>query len=191
MRKAAFLFFIPVFVFAGCRTQKPPPASPAAGTGDRLRVNIRADNLSEDGTRISSQNDEIIFLAYLITDPAAAPVLLLSEYFVLDSANRVKTLHAAPAKMESENELCFVLIEMDSDKNKEQVEPVVRVNLAAIRKAYETTDVETYGRLLGDDDLLGVSATKVFQVNRQTGTSFTVRGLHAFDSYSYELFVDY
>ncbi len=187
MKKTIVFLALLSVVFAGCFTKKKIPETITSAPAQKFKVDIRAENLSENGTKVSTQNDEIVFLIYLVSpDTGATPELLLSEYAVFDSLHSAYTFEA-DLKPSAAGELYFVLVEIDSDKNKEQVEPVVRLNLRTIAAAYALRDPGKWIIYLGDDDLLGIKTMNVEELNEGQGGRLTMEGMKLLDAYKYSL----
>ncbi|HEX5171430.1 MAG TPA: hypothetical protein VFW11_19770 [Cyclobacteriaceae bacterium] len=150
---------------------------------DSLRVTINGQNLSEDMSTLSSRNDEVLLLIYSYDDTIKLKQPLLLSYFVLDSANRKKMMTlAAP---EPAGDLLLVLAELDTDRNPEQVERLIRKNFRAITACIEKRDLISLKNYIGDDDILG---TKVIQEKDfARGILFAFQGRYKLDKYLYKI----
>ena len=128
---------------------------------------------------LSTQNDELILLIYENTQQPTLSSPLLAKTFVLSSSNREVNI---PFNLSSKPEhLVIFLLEMDTDKNIEQIEPVIRVHYEQMMKDGLTyNDVSKY---LGDDDILGYY--KGEWTKKKLAVSFS--GVQKMDRYDYEV----
>jgi hypothetical protein len=153
-----------------------------------LRVAITAFDLSEDGARFYTKNDEVVILSYIVPDDTnSTPTLIGSNYFVFDSLNRSMNFMTDSFAQPQGGKFCVALIEMDDDKTKEQVEPVMRLNFRKINDEFENHDLVGLQTYLGDNDLLGIIylSTEKQKVEKENPAFIT--GQHLFDTYKYEL----
>ena len=74
------------------------------------------------------------------------------------------------------------MIEIDTDKNLEQIEPIVRINLDKIQNLFLENDIIELKKYFGDDDVLGVKKLP-FNMFK----SFSFKGINLFDSYEYKV----
>ncbi len=188
--KYIFLFAL-LFSFTACVTKKDATGNPIGKKANpkvNFHITLTAENLSEDATILSSQNDEIVFLAYVISpDTTQLPQLILSEYHVYDSQHMsydyVSDSIASPVK----GDLYFVVLEIDDDKTKEQIEPVVRLNFRTINRAFLANDLQTLTIYFGDNDVLGIASAQTEKTDFKKENSIVISGDYLFDSYKYDL----
>ena len=146
---------------------------------------ITAIDLTEDASAFSSQNDEVVFLVYADSMGQVVPDLIFQEYFTFDHINPEKTVELGSFRS-STSMLTFVLIELDTQKNVSQIEPVVRLNINKLRIAEENRDLRAIIHLLGDDDLIGIKQFHLRQHNKR-GKVIHFEGIHLFDSFKYKI----
>lgn len=188
--KYKLILLVFALIWSSCLLKNKVVKSESAGIprSDSLFISVKAINLTEDVSSLSSRNDELIFLIYKYSsDSTAIPSLLLSEFFVLDSAHSQQDFTAVYREFSANEKLCFVLIEMDTEKNKEQIEPVVRVNLNAIISDQQTGKKQLTEKLLGDDDLIGLSVISANEIRKGEKQTLNYSGNHLFDFYKYEI----
>jgi hypothetical protein len=189
MRIFGLLFIL--ISFTACSSKKnvmKDAANKNFTTKINLHISLTAENLSEDGAKLYSQNDEIVFLVYIVnSDTTKLPELILAQYCVFDSLKRNADFISDSLISPVNGDLCFVMIEVDGDKNKEQIEPVVRLNLRTINSAYVKNDIQTLTTFLGDDDLLGINFVSPEKLNLKKENSVVISGNHLFDAYKYIL----
>ena len=179
--RTTFLFSILIFL-AAC--SKKNVTGNSSGNKNILHVSLTAENLSEDVSKLSTQNDEIVLLAYAVNnnDSAQAPPILC-EYAIFDSLQMKYDFISDSIVSSFKGDLAFVLVEMDDDEVKEQVEIVVTPNLSKISKAFKDNDAATLTNYLGDNDLLGIT----FVGNSKKQKPIVISGVHMLDSYKYVL----
>ena len=79
--------------------------------------------------------------------------------------------------------LILFLIEMDTEKKLEEIEPLLRKNYRELLKAYSTKNYSVIEKYLGDDDLLGIKVIPNFK-NPET---IEWSDIYRMDRFSYEL----
>ena len=148
---------------------------------------IVALDLSENLSRISTKNDELILLIYQNGKTNDLPNLIFQEYFVLDSLDNSNQFSFNISE-KTDTILTFVLIEMDSKKTLEQIEPVVRINLDNMYETKISEEKKSITKFLGDDDLLGIE--KIYLSDFISKNSAIVfEGVKIFDWYNYEILI--
>jgi len=147
----------------------------------RYQLTVGALELAENNV-LSTQVDEIVVLAYVLSAEAFdSPLLAATASFSESKPRRAWPLE--PIKNDT-SALVFFLIEMDTDKTIEQIEPVIRLNGHKLLVALNSRDKEAIRRYLGDDDLLG---SITIDLNKQKEYVQEVSGVHLFDEYTYRL----
>ncbi|MBI3510906.1 MAG: hypothetical protein HY064_09580 [Bacteroidetes bacterium] len=159
-----------------------------AGSKTKLSVAVTVENLAEDLSIFATHNDEIVFLVYEFgPDTNAVPSLLISEYQVFDSIGEKKEFVSDSFALLANGQLDFVMLEIDGNKNLEQIEPIVRLNLQKIKRAYETNNDSILTVFFGDDDVLGVDYAPLSTAENGKENEIIVSGVHFFDKYYYRL----
>lgn len=183
--------FLILFLLSQCSSKKNvmnDSVSKESNHKINFHISLTAENLSEDGSKLFSQNDEVVFLAYVVNaDTSKFPELILSQYCAFDSVKRSADFISDSIISPLNGSLCFVMIEIDDDKNKEQVEPVIRLNLRLINAAYLKNDGVALTGFLGDSDILGIKYVDSERANFKNENSIVVSGQHLFDEYKYVL----
>lgn len=144
-------------------------------------LTVKAIDLSENMSRLSTKDDEVIFLLYKKTNAAEtlhAPVYLTE--FVLDSARKEKSL--ANIRLQNSTYLVFIL-ERDDERTLEQIDPIFRVYYLEIAKLYAKKDWLGLEKYMGDSDLLGYA--EVSLSGSESEIEFKAR--QNMDSYHYKL----
>ena len=85
----------------------------------------------------------------------------------------------------SVREWVLVLVEVDSERNLEEIEPIVRVYLKDLWATYQTKQHNDLNKYLGDEDLLGIQRISVLSLDNQSVKKLVFKGVHLFDTYQY------
>ena len=146
-------------------------------------IEIIGINLSEDASRLSSNNDELLVLIYEEENTSIFSPPLFMTYAILDAEKR-------QAKMEIDHSLVgknivFTLIEVDTEKDIVDITSLVTQNVSVLLKAHKNQDRIKEIEILGDDDLLGIK--KISKQKLTANHSFTIRGVHKIDRFEYRV----
>lgn len=155
---------------------------------DSLKLTIKAINLSEDMSRLSTKNDEILILLYELKDSLELDQFLFSKQLKLDEKNRSKIVWFSTNKELSKSRLILFLIEQDSGTPMEQIDPVIRVHYRPIINAYKSGDYLEIEKYLGDEDVLGIKT--ICELNTETPVQFSFNGIHKLDKYEYSISIE-
>ena len=85
-------------------------------------------------------------------------------------------------KLIHKNLICFI-IEIDTDKKLELIEPQIRKNHQALIKAFASKDYSMIERYLKDDDILGIKEIENFE----RGKIIEISDIHRMDRYHYQI----
>ncbi|HTL80109.1 MAG TPA: hypothetical protein VL651_00315 [Bacteroidia bacterium] len=155
-----------------------------------ITVTIKANNLTEDGT-ISTHNDEI-FCALLNTsaDSSSRVELLGCDMFTLDSVWQEYKFTAVPPDLNATGDLSLVLIEMDTDSSKSAMSRTVHDHYYELAHALKVNDQKTISHILGDDDLLGIRAFAIDPLLKGKSLWVDIDGQQFFNHYSFTVTLD-
>jgi hypothetical protein len=146
---------------------------------------LLALDLTEDVSRISTKNDELVILLYRDTLSQECPDLIYQDYFIIDSLKTKKSFVLYDSLKYNSN-LTFVFIEVDTKKSLTQIETLVGINLEDISKAQLSGNSKFLSQLLGDDDLIGIKKISTSDLkNKSVVVDF--KGIRLFDPYHYQL----
>jgi len=120
-----------------------------------FNVKIKAIDLSEDAIAGATYNDEVYFFVYK-QNGGYLPQLLTSQFFRLDTANRIKTFKIKTDEVTPNDTLTFILLEQDTKKQIKGIEPVCRLYLNEIYATYLKTGNYKLYDFFDDDDMLGM-----------------------------------
>jgi hypothetical protein len=179
-------------ILAACQPRMVPQQNSGPNgiceSNSSFHYSLTAINLTEDVSRVSSSNDEILLLMYAASDKLTPLQTLERQLLTFDKTHPVFE-HQVSVPLDSSATVVVVLIEIDSERKLEEVNQVVSRQLAGIAKAYRTRQSQQLRKFLEDEDLLGL---EVIPVNAfRTGLSKTLvfKGFHLFDEYEYELLI--
>ena len=146
-------------------------------------IEIIGINLSEDASRLSSNNDELLVLIYEEENTSIFSPPLFMTYAILDAEKR-------EAKMEIDHSLVgknivFTLIEVDTEKDIVDITSLVTQNVSVLLKAHKNQDRIKEIEILGDDDLLEIK--EISEQKLSTNHSFIIRGVHKIDRFEYRV----
>ena len=154
-------------------------------TKDSVSVVVEALNLSEDMSRLSTKNDELLLLLYKMGPAETLDKYIWNKQFVLDqSASKIQLSISKPL-LETSSTYLLVLIEQDSETPLEQIDPIIRVHYNQLLKAYKNRNYREIEKFIGDEDILGIK-TITYQAQ---GAAIELRftGMQRLDQYDYLL----
>ena len=154
-------------------------------SSDSFLITIQGINLSEDMSRLSTKNDEIFVLVYEYFDSLQLNEPLVSKKLLMAGKGATKTFRANIKQELNIDRLLFLLIEQDSERPKEQLDPIIRVYYRELMEAYHSNDYERIEKYFGDEDLLGIRIIEPLEKGGEVG--FTLRGIHKMDRYEYKI----
>ena len=135
-------------------------------------------NLSEDMSKISTHNDEILMLIYPmdIKDSIVEPVSC--TYFVIDKENKSKTIKWKTSNTTSN--YLIIILEIDSEEPIKRIEPIFRVNFQNIYSALIKQDNKSLRSYLGDNDIITISKLTIPSKKKR---ELSLTGTNNMDSY--------
>ncbi|MFK7809860.1 MAG: hypothetical protein AB8F74_18785 [Saprospiraceae bacterium] len=138
--------------------------------------------LSENFKRISTQNDEILVLYYLLKNETEIVDKKRSSYLKFDSeVNSIALTEKIIVPKELNNyKLKIVLIEQDTDRSEIAVQELVSQNLDKNEKELS--------QIILDDDLLGVKEMELRKLKQNEINIIKYWGVHLFDEYEYKIY---
>jgi len=169
----SFLFYTILIVNTVAHAQIVPPK-----VADSLSISITAKNLSEDMSRFSSGEDELLLLLFENDSIQLSDPILIQKFnfSTIDSTQRVQISYR------ESNELVLFLLELDSDTPEVQIVPIIRIQYLKILEAFRERNYNKLEQFLGDEDILGIEK---IDINRQQ--HLQLKGRYKLDKYSYEL----
>lgn len=171
-------------MFSCSRKQSSGVALEERSLSQTPKLEIIGENLSEDLSRLSSNNDEILLLIYEYPLPKETNSPIFSEYFILDSENRKSSYDLDKSLFEKE-EILFVLAEIDTDLDIKDIENNISANLDALFDASKNLDRAAQSEIIGDDDILGM---RLINLNKSRPIlTFTIQGVHKVDRFMYSI----
>lgn len=163
------------------------PVSSIQEVGDRQnnmpQLTIEAINLSEDLSRISTKNDELLLLTYELTQDDNLDSYIFKEEFILDEKIRSKSFAFRLTEEQYESSFLFILMELDSDTPIERIDPVLRIYHKEIVNSLDSNDYNEIEKYLADEDILGAKIIKNLSIYKSQ--NFIIKGIHKLDRYEY------
>ncbi len=147
-----------------------------------VEINIYGIDLTEDMSRVSTKNDEILLLIYSKEELGKMSAPKLCTYFTLDGNTKSQKLHWLSPNQK--REYILMLIEVDSENPIKQLEPVLRVHYEEIRNAYFQKNLNELRTYIGDNELLTL---KAFSMPFKKKIEVSLTGVTNMDSYHYLL----
>lgn len=145
-----------------------------------------AKDLSENMSRLSTQEDEILLFSYL-SHNSIITQHHLSEVITFTKEQNKYNFNISFDKLEEADHISFFLIELDE----EQVSPHLNEQCARTVQATgfpKRFDHQRLDSLLGDDDLLGMQSMSLSDCYGPVELTF--RGRQLFDPYQYQLYLE-
>lgn len=155
---------------------------------DSIHIRLEAINLSEDMSRFSTQNDEIMVLMYEY-DSLGVLYPLWHKHFNFTPSHRIGEVSLASKKTLDKSTILFVLIEQDGDMPVHQLDSAFVYHYPQIREAFYSRNYQALENYLGDEDLLGINT--ITEWKRSGKTAFYIRGLYKMDKYEYLIQLGY
>lgn len=147
---------------------------------------LKAIDLSENLSPISTKNDEIYMIASVVT--VSHPRKIRSSYtssLVFDS-KQLSNAIVTGLDIPKNHELIVALVERDSNLDKVRLLTKFQANLL---KLLEHSELEKFKlqEFLGDDDLLGYHQIDANSLWLYNSDKLVFKGNHLFDKYEYHL----
>ncbi len=174
MQNTRFVWLFFLFVIS-CATSRKVNSAAAKelNLNKEWQLGVKALNLSEDMSPLSTGEDEIILFLYEYQDKLAEPLLSMEYQFHKGDEQDFTFSYTCDT-------LLLFLIEKDSERSIRALEAITRINTNDLMQAADTKDYELEKKLLDDDDLLS------YQIIDRSMKKFTLEGRKTMDRYVYE-----
>lgn len=180
-----------VCVFLSCKSKTnlvsntPIMESQIQPTQDSILVTIEALDISEDMSRFSSKNDEILVIIYEIGPKSPLEKPLYSFKKVLSNSD--KFIHGSfnVDSINHNSEVLFLLLEQDSETPLDQIDAIFRIHYKSIIEAFDNMDYLEIEKYLGNEDLMGYKVVK--GIRRSAGFDFDFKGVYKLDKFHYRI----
>ncbi len=183
MLRHNYLLLLIFIVFSCSRKQAEKTQITSAPQNAGPSIEIVGINLSEDGSRLSSNNDELLVLIYEGDNYATKSNPMFMTYIILDADKRKATVDIDSSLFEKD--IIFTLIEIDTEKDISDIASLVSQNLSKLLVAHQNQDRIAENKILGDDDLLEIK--QISKENLNKSYSFKIRGVHKIDRFEYHI----
>ncbi len=158
-----------------------------SSNNDSYNILFEAKDLSENMSRLSSKNDELLFIIYKYEQQGDLKEPLFFEKFVLDENDSLKKMNWKYNKNLNSDKCIVFCIEQDSETPIEQLDPIIRIHYKKIIKAYNTKNYSELERYIGDEDLIGVKIIDTPTLNNNNSIKFNFEGIYKLDRYNYQI----
>lgn len=175
-RKWLFLLAI---IIAGCATSSVPiPEYLQHKTfKDKDVLHIESINLSEDGSVLSTKDDEVLIFFYLLKDGVPSELLFSKEQtFKAESP----WFHVTINCEEEYPDYLLVLLEQDTEQSIDQYDDIIRQHLDQMKTDHLQKDYQSIEAYLGDDDILAIQ-----RITNDRSQAYNHHGSHRGDQYHY------
>ena len=183
MPSQKYILLLVILIISCGRKQVGKVQANSASKFDKPTIEIVGINLSEDGSRLSSNNDELLVMIYKNGNNSIVSDSMFMTYIILDADKRKATVEIDSSLFEKD--IIFVLIEVDTEKEISDIASVVGKNLPTLIDAHKNQNRIEVNEILGDDDLLGIRKISTQEFN--SPFSFTISGVHKIDRFEYEI----
>lgn len=156
---------------------------------DTVPIEIKALDLTEDMSRLSSNNDEVLLLIYELKTDNHLGESLCSNKKVLSISDNILHSGFSTDHIAIGSSVLFLILEQDSETAVEQVDAIFRIHYAQILRAFDSRNYLEIEKYLGDEDLIGYKVIK--EINHSVMLSFEFRGVYKLDSYHYRIRIGY
>jgi hypothetical protein len=173
------------------------PETPATTTAVRMiqkieLLSLEAINLSEDMSLLSTHNDEILLIAYLLQKEVDSLKILDAHLFKDLTFDTLTTKHALPYRLIPHHDssaqfmAAFLLVELDNTDTENRIQETFN------RKITQYVDGQAPSRLaldslFGTDDFLGLEFLRFDQPYQEGEQELIFKGMHLFDRFEYRL----
>lgn len=152
---------------------------------DTIQIAIKALDLTEDMSSLSSGNDEVLLLIYELKTENPLGESLCSDQKVLSSSDNILYSGFNKDGMAQGASVLFLILEQDSETPVEQIDAIFRIHHAKILQAFDNSDYLELEKYLGDEDLIGYKVINEMDHPETLGFDFT--GVYKLDSYHYRI----
>lgn len=197
MRKSPALFLIPILIFlVSCSSTKQVTQKTSVTTEKASGLEfqtLKATNLSEDGTMLSSGDDEIFLSVNFFVKEGNIYVNRYNKFYgqwVFNKKSMERALgerFELKRKMLKEGLMIFTLVELDENNRENAINEALKVELLEeLNGTGGTINESKIESVLKGNDLLGVKLIRMNEVNTDSNnTEFS--GSVAMDKYNYIL----
>ena len=184
------IFFLPLLLF-GCKSAQVSQASISDPINQiQLRI-LRALNISENRSSLSTGDDEILLLLYILEQRDTALQIQQQQKMPLyfDSTKTSYSLAETFQIDQSEADIKYfvaILVELDEVDSSSLIQQ--RLDDYVKTGAFlEGLNFVALDKLLEYDDFLGLQYVRLDAVNKGSEREFVFKGMQLFDKYDYRL----
>lgn len=155
------------------------------GVIDSIYLTVRAIDLTEDMSSLSSKNDELTVLVYLASYSTDQMRLLFSNSSTVNAQKNTIQMVAVNLGDLSGKKLRMVMIERDTDGDLIELETKVRSQYDDLINHYRTQGNFGIEKYIGDNDVIGIR--DVAPVYKGLFMKFDFEGTFKLDRYRYQV----
>lgn len=182
-KKTTFIFSLFIFSLKVVYAQASDPTPPVS-----LTIALEGIDLSEDLSVVSSKDDELILMIYPYNDASILSVPLVLRELKTDVNHRNKSITIDSLYPGAEQWILF-LLERDSERSLEQIDPVLRIHFRKIIEEFEKRDYYGIENYLEDEDVLGYAVFATSELI--AGKPLSFKGIYKMDGYHYQLLLQF
>ncbi len=152
---------------------------------DSIRLIIRAIDLTEDMSSLSSNNDELTVLVYEVIDSLKRVSVKYSSSFTLTKLSNIKKVSYFNSDDLKGKIYSIVLIERDTDQSTDEVEKMVSSRYFEIVSYYFKKGNFGIEEFIDDNDIIGIKS--INDIEKSKAVEFGFNGFFKLDKYEYRL----
>ena len=152
---------------------------------------LKAINLSEDMNEVSTKEDEILLLTFLIDNKDSTLQIIEDWHFENTFRSRAETFDISKTidlKTLSlkHKKLLFMLVELDNENSVNAVNSVLKQTILKESSLDSLKNID-WDKLIGHDDFLDFQILDLNKITSSSPTSLKFSGLQMFDRFEYSL----
>lgn len=168
-----------MLAFLNCKLSKKAASTYHQGKISAIVLEkLTAENLSEDMNRVSSKNDEILLLCFLMDSNGNISTAWSSKYMFFESRGVAIDLNQIINTNEADI-LKIFLIEQDTERTEKELEELISNNIGKTKAEFS--------KIIKDDDLLDLKSFDLNQAQFYKENKLKMWGVHIGDEYEYWL----
>ncbi|MCB0629992.1 MAG: hypothetical protein KDD15_09675 [Lewinella sp.] len=184
--------------FLACQPKMYPPVTTHEEEAPQRSIrridllSLRALDISENATTFSTQDDEILFLSYLLEKDADSLRVIDQKMFRDLTFDSSKTVYDLPYTLEPDPQsreysvAAFLLVELDNTGTEDSIMEVYNRALRRFPDAVAPRRL-TLDTLIGMDDFLGIHFIRYDQPYEAGTQELIFKGVQLFDRFEYRL----
>ncbi|MCB9262476.1 MAG: hypothetical protein H6607_08895 [Flavobacteriales bacterium] len=175
------VFFTLILIGVSCKfiSKKKEVEKPPVKT---ISLTLKAENLSEDLSFLSTKNDEVIWFVYSSIDSNTLGNRLFVDSLVFDDSTRSKT-YLFDADSLKGKKLTFFVYEIDFETPIYKLDTITQNHYKDLIEVFKQNDYSKLREFLGSEDMLGYHV--LTNLTPEQSHTFEISGIHKADKYKY------